>query len=47
MLPVLNGKTALPRDAATDAAGNVYVAAYQQDHIDKFRPVVGNTCPPP
>jgi outer membrane protein assembly factor BamB len=35
-VPVLNGKTALPRDAATDAAGNIYVAAYQQDHVDKF-----------
>ena len=44
-VPVLNGKTALPRDAATDAAGNIYVAAYQQDHVDKFPPVVGNTCP--
>ncbi len=44
-VPVLNGKTALPRDAATDAAGNIYVAAYQQDHLDKFPPVVGNTCP--
>ena len=42
---VLNIKTALPRDAATDAAGNIYVAAYQQDHIDMFPPVVGNTCP--
>jgi DNA-binding beta-propeller fold protein YncE len=44
-VPVLNGKTALPRDAATDAAGNIYVAAYQQDHVDKFPPVVGTTCP--
>ena len=38
-------KPALPRDAATDAAGNVYVAAYQQDRMDEFGPVVGNTCP--
>ncbi len=38
-------KAALPRDAATDAAGNVYVAAYQQDRMDEFGPVVGNTCP--
>jgi DNA-binding beta-propeller fold protein YncE len=38
-------KQALPRDAATDAAGNVYVAAYQQDRMDEFGPVVGNTCP--
>jgi outer membrane protein assembly factor BamB len=44
-VPALNGKTALPRDAATDAAGNIYVAAYQQDHVDTFPPVVGNTCP--
>ena len=44
-VPLLNGKTALPRDAATDAAGNIYVAAYQQDHVDTFPPVVGNTCP--
>ena len=40
-----NVKQALPRDAATDAAGNVYVAAYQQDRMDEFGPVVGNTCP--
>ena len=40
-----NIKPALPRDAATDAAGNVYVAAYQQDRMDEFGPVVGNTCP--
>ena len=40
-----NIKPALPRDAATDAAGNVYVAAYQQDRMDMFAPVVGNTCP--
>jgi tripartite motif-containing protein 71 len=40
-----NIKQAFPRDAATDAAGDVYVAAYQQDRMDEFGPVVGNTCP--
>jgi DNA-binding beta-propeller fold protein YncE len=38
-------KTAQPRDAATNAAGNVYVAAYQQDRIVEFAPVKGSTCP--
>ena len=38
-------KAALPRDAATNAAGNIYVAAYQQDQIDEFGAVHGTTCP--
>src|SRR5262249_24555208 len=38
-------KAAQPRDAATNAAGNIYVAAYQQDRIDEFGAVQGTTCP--
>ena len=38
-------KAAQPRDAATNAAGNIYVAAYQQDQIDEFGAVHGSTCP--
>jgi DNA-binding beta-propeller fold protein YncE len=38
-------KAAQPRDAATNAAGNIYVAAYQQDQIDEFGAVHGTTCP--
>jgi DNA-binding beta-propeller fold protein YncE len=44
-VPTVAGKGAQPRDAATNAAGNVYVAAYQQDQIDEFGPVQGSTCP--
>jgi tripartite motif-containing protein 71 len=44
-VPAVSGKTAQPRDAATNAAGDVYVAAYQQDQIDEFGPVSGSTCP--
>jgi hypothetical protein len=44
-VPGLNGKTPQPRDAATNAAGDVYVAAYQQDRIIEFAPVNGTTCP--
>ena len=40
-----NPKPAQPRDAATNAAGNIYVAAYQQDQIDEFGAVHGSTCP--
>ncbi len=34
-----------PRDAATDAAGDTYVADYAHDRVVKFGPVVGSTCP--
>jgi DNA-binding beta-propeller fold protein YncE len=44
-VPTANGLPPLPRDAATNAAGAVYVAAYQNDRIDVFGPVVGSTCP--
>jgi tripartite motif-containing protein 71 len=44
-VPGLNGKTAQPRDAATNSVGDVYVAAYQQDRIVEFGPVNGTTCP--
>src|SRR5947209_8353618 len=42
-----NGKPPLPRDAATNAAGKVYVAAYQNDQIDTFAAVnvSTSTCP--
>jgi DNA-binding beta-propeller fold protein YncE len=36
---------AAPRDAATNAAGDIYVAVYQQDRINEYPPVNGNTCP--
>ena len=43
----INNKSTIsaPRDAATNAAGNIYVAAYQQDRIIEYPPVKGNTCP--
>lgn len=44
-VPAVSGRVAQPRDAATNAAGDVYVAAYQQDLIDEFGPVSGSTCP--
>ena len=44
-LPTVAGKTAQPRDAATNAAGDIYIAAYQQDQIDEYGPVMGSTCP--
>lgn len=44
-VPAVAGKTALPRDAATNANGNVYVAAYQQDLVVEFGAVNGTTCP--
>jgi tripartite motif-containing protein 71 len=44
-VPGLAGTLPAPRDAATNVAGDVYVAAYQQDRIVEFAPVSGNTCP--
>jgi tripartite motif-containing protein 71 len=43
----INNKSTIsaPRDAATNAAGNIYVAVYQQDRINEYGPVTGNTCP--
>jgi tripartite motif-containing protein 71 len=34
-----------PRDAATNAAGDVYVANYAADNVLEFGPVSGTTCP--